>query len=1228
MSWSPKQLEAIETRGKNILVAAAAGSGKTSVLVERIIQRILDKKDPMDVDRILVVTFTNAAAAEMRSRVGAALTEALNHSPKDQHLERQLVLLHSASICTLHAFCQSMVRQYFHLLELDPKFRIAGEGEQALLKNEVLEELFERKYNEGDPSFLQVVNHYGDEESDQPLHQLVLGLYGFSRSHPWPDRWLEDLTVPFRLAPKTSIEDTPWSALLRESLLLELEQARHTLEYLAEQAGFYGLEECYGSTLEEDRRQVEKLQQAADDCWSRLSDALTGFSFGKMASAPKGTDEEVKKFFRDERKKALDKIKAFQSRLFQRPAESFLEDLRQVAPLVAGLSELTIEFADAFAKAKRAKGLIDFNDLEHFCLQILRGQSQSPDMNCPSEAALALRDKYREIMVDEYQDTNGVQEAILQLVASEISPNRFMVGDVKQSIYRFRLAEPNLFLEKYRQYPQAADCVRIDLSQNFRSRAGVLDAVNFLFCQLMSPRASELEYGEAEQLNPGPDYPPLTGVSLDDPVEVCVIDRDENEEEGHSETEAGQEAKNSAGEEELSGFELEARFIARKITALMEENRQVFDKSTKGYRPLAWRDIVILLRSVKGKADVLMEMLRQEGIPVYADLDSGYFREIEVQILLAVLSVIDNPCQDIPLAAVMRSPIGGFAPVELAEIRLLNREATLWEAVQAASEQGEGALREKACTFAGQIQAWRDFSRRKGVPELIWQIYRDTGYYEYVGGMPGGLLRQANLRVLYDRARQYESTSFRGLFRFLRFVERMQEKGSDLAVARALGESEDVVRVMSIHKSKGLEFPVVFVADLGKAMNLQDSRALVLCHKDLGLGPYVTQPELRFRYPTLARMGISHKLIMEAKAEELRILYVALTRAREKLILVGSATKLQKKAEHWGRLAERPSVTLPDWLIAGAKSYLDWIFPALARHKDGGIIREYAGGEGSFNGPLCQHPSRWQLQILPAAALQKGENLSVQEAPFLENIKKLQPVEAGENMPWVAKTLGWQYGYQHVTSKPAKLSVTEIKRRFDIQDQTQGQRPFQKKSIFLRPTFIQEKQGLSGAETGVLMHSILQHLTLQENMEDGELTRQLEAMVLKEILLAEQARQIDKASILAFLASDLGRRMCRSPKVRRELPFSILLPAERFYPDMKETGEGIFVQGVIDVLFDEGDGLVLVDYKTDKVRSGEELAGRYRLQLELYAEAIETIYGRPVTEKYLYAFALGQSIAL
>jgi len=1238
MSWSIQQLAAIETQGKNLLVAAAAGSGKTSVLVERIICRILDEKLPVDIDKMLVVTFTNASAAEMRGRIGTALGDALKEHPHSQHIERQLALLNSSAISTIHSFCQNTIRQNFHLLDLDPQFRVAGQAEITLMKTDVLENLFETKYAQGDAEFLELVEHYGDEQSDDSLYGLILGLYNFSRSHPWPDEWLGNLKNRFILPDDVTIDDLPWSELIRSKIILELEQASRQLAGLCLEVGKPGNIPEYAQTFAADEVVLDQILRAARHSWQGLADAMNDCQFEKIAKVPKNTPESVKKYFQKARQKIKDKVHECKVNFFDRPAVELLADMGLIAPLVDTLGKLVIEFGQGFATAKRDKGLVDFNDLEHFCLQILLDGESKPGKIKPSAVALLLQDRFAEVMVDEYQDTNGVQETILRLVASREKANLFLVGDVKQSIYRFRLAEPELFMEKYRNYPKAGEkYARIDLSQNFRSRPGVLHAVNFLFAQLMTPRVAELEYGEAEKLNPGPEYPEGEGTLLNEPVELCIINRDEESEQstsvdGDEVESADQPAADLVAEAELSGFELEARFIGKRMNELMSSNYQVYDKSLKTYRPLAWRDIVVLLRSVKGKANILLDVLRQGAIPAYAELDAGYFREIEVQIMLSLLTIIDNPRQDIALAAVLRSPVAQFTTEELVEIRLQNPGDDLWSALTTYVANGQPkadvALHVKTQDFIRLFEQWRNLSRRSGVPELIWQIYRDTGYYDYVGGMPGGLLRQANLRALHDRAHQYEATNFRGLFRFLRFLERMQGNGSDLAVARALGESENVVRIMSIHKSKGLEFPIVFVADLGKNINLQDSKALVLCHKTLGVGPYVTNPELRFRYPSLARFGISHKLIMETKAEELRILYVALTRAREKLILVGSVSKLAKKAPQWCQVKDQTRLTLPDALIAGAKNYLDWLCPAVVRHAGGLALRQYAECEQELSNIFADDLSKWQVTIYSPNQLVEVTGDDAWAAPFLENIKNRQPIDDGEDFAWVAKTLGWHYGYNHVVGKPAKLSVTEIKRRFDTLDEEKGQPVFGGKSIALRPRFIQKSRGLTGAERGTLMHSVMQHLDLQGDLQGKGIREQLGKMVIQEMILPEHVELVDVSAIVAFFQSSLGQRLRHSANVRRELPFSLILPAERFDTEMAGTGEGVFIQGVIDVLFDEDDGLILLDYKTDWVQDSSELVERYAVQLNLYGEAVERIFKQPVKEKYLYVFSTKEAVRL
>ena len=1237
MSWSKEQLTAIQARHKNLLVAAAAGSGKTSVLVERIIQRVLDRKEPVDIDRMLVVTFTNAAAAEMRERVGAALTQALKERPDAKNIERQLLLLNSASISTIHAFCQSVIRQHFHLLGLSPKFRVANEVETGLLKMNLLERLFEEKYDAAEPDFLGVVEHYGGEKSDDSLYDLILSLYDFSRSHPKADAWLQGLTENFALPEDTDIEATPWSKIIRDKMILDLKGSQQELALLCGELERPGSPDAYLATFQSDIIVLEELIKGAKASWQCLYTALNTLEFERLPAVGKEFTKETKEYFQGARNKIKKKISEVRDALFTRPPEELLSDMRKAAPDVAALVSLVREFGAAYAKVKRDKGLLDFNDLEHYCLRVLA--EDRPDGSlCPSSAAKALQEKYVEIMVDEYQDTNGVQEAILQLVARAGEPNLFMVGDVKQSIYRFRLAEPELFLQKYRSYggDGSQEC-RIDLAKNFRSRACILTAINFVFRQVMNPDVVELEYGDEECLNPGADYPATDKPCLKGPVEVLLIDKtngqesfqDETVNDAEEPTEDVSEPKEEAAED-MSGFELESRLIVRRIKELYASGYHVWDKAAKQYRPLAWRDIVILLRSVKGKADMLLEAMRQAGIPVYAELSEGYFQEIEVQVLLSLLYVVDNPRQDIHLAGILRSPLFHFSEPELIEIRLCDRQGDLWDAVLKAAEVPDGeqaALGQKVRSFLVQINRWRNLSRSKGVPELVWQIYRDTGYYDYVGGLPGGVIRQANLRALYDRARQYENTNFHGLFRFLRFIENLRNRGSDLSIARALGESENVVRVMSIHKSKGIEFPVVIVADMNKQFNMQDSRQNVVKHKRLGLGVYVSPPELRLRYPTLARYGIQITQEMETRAEELRILYVAMTRAREKLILTGSVKELAQKCRKWYGQAAAAGVFLPDSCIAGAVSYMDWLGPALMRHADGGALAKYAGCEPETGLP-AEEDFRWDITVFHAAGLQQQEEHKLDMALF-EQIKRLAPLEPGEGTEWVDKVLGWQYAQRITVDKPAKMSVTEIKRRFETLNREDGERLYENKSLYDQPRFMQKRSRMTAAELGTAMHTVMQHVDIRGDISLQGLKLQLEGLVEKEILLPEHAAEIDLQAVAAFFQGTLGQRMLAAGYLEREVPFSLMLPAVQFYPEMRGLEEKIFVQGVIDCLFRDRQGLVLLDYKTDhRHNRAEELTEKYAVQLRIYAQAVQAIFREEVTEKYLYVFSTGETVKL
>jgi len=1220
MPWSEAQVKAITTYDKNLLVAAAAGSGKTAVLVERIIQRLLSGQ--CDIDEILVLTFTSAAASEMRERIALAIHKALEKNPESQHLQRQLVLLNAAAISTMHAFCQTIIRQNFHQIDLDPKFRLASEPEMELLKRDVLENLFEEKYESAAAGFLDFVDCYGNERSDDALYDIVLKLYNYSRSQPFSDDWLGALPVGFDLPEGISLEQTPWLAPVKKEIALAFSACLAICDDMLRTAAELGCE-FYEPIVAADRKVVLHLQSQLDTSWTELRAAVYAVKFGTMRS-PKGTAEEIKAIFSVKRQKLKERIKAVKEAYFIMEEAALLADLRSQVPILTTICQLTIDFAAAFRKAKRDRALADFNDLEHFALEVLLAEEAVPGHIVPSETARKLQKKYREVMVDEYQDTNGVQEAVLSLVCKDEAPNLFLVGDVKQSIYRFRLAEPELFLQKYHAYPEAGEAYeRIDLAQNFRSRPEILAAINYIFAQLMSEDIAELPYGSAEELNPGPDYPPAQGKTLAGAAEIDIIDREQTA------SEVADEEADDGEEEELTGFALEARYIAERIQKLMQEGYQVFDKADKGYRPLAWRDIVVLLRSVKGKANVLLETLRAADIPTYAAVDAGYFQETEIQTMLALLQSIDNPRQDIPLAAVLYSPLVELTAAELAQIRL-SADGDLFAALLAATAPEADLateLKDKIMCFLQQLSRWRNLARRASVPELVWQLFRDTGYYDYVGGTPGGLLRQANLRMLYDRAGEYEATNFRGLFRFLRFIEKMQNMGTDLAAARTLGESENVVRIMSIHKSKGLEFPVVIAADLGKNFNLLDSRQVLLMHKKYGLGPYKIDEELSVRYPTFARQAIACQIDRENKAEELRVLYVALTRAREKLILVGSAKKLAAKALEWCRQIAVTDVLLPDYMIADARSYLDWLGPVIARHADGKALRECAQTAQPHYNIRYADTSHWQVNIIPAWAVKAAGERTASQADLLQLVAEHKKMPATENESWVNARLNWSYPAAGTQNVAAKLSVTEAKRRFAAEADPAANL-LTAQALSKRPRFIQQDKGLTGNEYGTLLHSIMQHVNLQGDLSPAGLKKQLHSFVEREIILPQQAEMVNLASISQFFASSLGKRMCQASKVRREMAFSRMLQAKRFYPEVQDENEKIFMQGILDVLFDEADGLVLVDYKTDSNVNREEIIGKYKLQIDLYSEAAAAILKKEVKERYIYLFHSGEIIAI
>lgn len=1291
-TWTDEQWEAIRTRGSNVLVAAAAGSGKTAVLVERIIKRVTDEHDPIDVDQLLVATFTNATAGEMRQRIREALEKELQRHAQSAHLLKQISLIHRASITTLHSFCLEIVHRYFSRVQLDPSFRIANETEAELMRQDILSELLEDQYgqSEEDSPFWHLVDWFGGERGDEALFRFIQKLYDFSRSHPWPEHWLKQVVTAFEGAGSPSSTNTGfqvWQDSLIRDVKLELRGVGGLLKEALQLAESPAGPEAYIDNLRADRLVVSELLDAADQSWELLYERFQTASFGKLnSSRSSSVDKELQEQAKKLRDQAKKQLYALQEELFQRTPEQYKEELVTMAPIMAKLTDLVNAFGERFRAQKAVRGLVDFSDLEHYCLRILRHTDSTPEQALPSDAAEEYRKQFAEVLLDEYQDTNMVQEAIVELISKRSPGNRFMVGDVKQSIYRFRLAEPGLFLQKYSAYRDRAAGHRIDLARNFRSRSEVVDGVNFLFKQLMSVTVAEMDYDESAQLVCGAGYPlsPNNGS-----IEVLLVDktgtaRAGNDSEEDSDQEELAEGETTAAdasgdmveqEEQAETAQLEARLIAATIRKLRGETGerafQVYDRGSGGYRSLEYRDIVILLRSPSNWSAVMLEELRQAGIPVYAELNTGYFTATEVETLLSLLKVIDNPYQDIPLAGVLRSPIFQLTTEELAQVRLFRRNSPYYEAVLAcASEPKEDSgvisidkklelnqadmerLRGKLRTFLTMLGRWQESARQGSLADLIWTLLRETGFYDYAGGLPGGLQRQANLRALYDRARQYEATSFRGLYRFLRFIERMQDNGGDLGTARSLGEQEDVVRIMSIHKSKGLEFPVVFVAALGKRFNMMDLNGSFLMHKQLGFGPKFVDTSLRVSYPTLPLLAIRKRMRMEMLAEELRVLYVALTRPKEKMFLMGTLSSLDKHVQKWGALVSHAEWALPDYELAKARCFLDWLGPALIRHPKADTLRAWGNipdpvmGESSI---MRNEPSHWTMAVIGTDSL--AQAAAATEGRFaddrMEAVAQLEPAPVvsspyGERMEQV---LRWHSPLESLSKLFSKTSVTELKRiaderRFKDEEETvgavwlptiphteQGQRADEAahaRHLFARRPKFMEQRRMNAAERGTVYHAVMQHVSLEAPITKAAISGTMEEMVRRQLLTAEQSAEADSELIESFFASPLGQRLLLAKRVHREVPFSYGLKAGDVYPDLEASAkdELILIQGVIDCLFEENGELVLLDYKTDAIFGDrlEALVERYRVQLNLYAHAIEEIWKRPIKGKVVYFF--------
>ena len=1226
MKWTKEQEQAIYEKNTNILVAAAAGSGKTAVLVERIINKIINEN--IDIDKLLVVTFTNAAASEMRERVLNAIYEKLENDSENQNLQRQITLLNKASICTIDSFCLDVVRNHFYELDnVSPNFRIGDTTEIELLKQEIIEEIFEKKYEEEDKDFNTLINTYTSYRDDTPLKEIILKIYNYIQSNPFPEKWLNEKIEMFNLEGKkeeySDFSNTVWGEELLKEVEEELIDDITALQDIEDSLSFDPELNKFWQTIRSDIDMLQTLKNNLDN-WDRAYEISKNINFvtwprKKIESSIK----EEAKIIRDDVKKKLNKVI---NKILICDSDEAKQDIQDMYNVLDKLKYVILEFQEEFSKRKRERNIVDFNDIEHFALKILLKETEEGKIE-PTDVAKKYKEKYIEMAIDEYQDSNLVQEYILNAVSK--GDNIFMVGDVKQSIYKFRQAMPELFLDKYKNYKKIEDKkqednLKIKLFKNFRSRENVLKFTNLIFQDIMSNLLGDIEYNQEEYLNLGAQYPEEKQ-NLN--TEINIIDLKENEEEQSnvSTEDLNENVENEEQQERIEDIELEARFVANKIREIVQNKYQIWDAKKDKYRDIKYKDIVVLLRSTSNIAPIFEQEIIRLDMPVFSDSSQEYLDSIEIQTIMSLLKIIDNPMQDIPLVTVLRSNIGKFTDDELVEIRLSDKYENYYTCMKKAKLDVNPKLKDKIQRFFELIEEWRKEQEYLSLDELIWKIYIDTGYYNYVGLMPNGALRQANLKMLFQRAKQYESSNFKGLYNFINFIEKLRLSSGDLGAAKLIGENDDVIRIMSIHKSKGLEFPVVFLSSTGKQFNLMDLNQNILLHQEMGIGVKYINYERQVQYDTLTKTAMRNKILVETLSEEMRILYVALTRAKEKLFITGLSKDYEKEAEN----IEKQICRYPKYLdkinpilVKKYKRYLDWIMLVYNYEKE--TAKKFV----NFN--------IYKKKEL----LDSFENIKREEIDAKEFLEK-QDVD-NDKIKKIEEILNWSYDYELSTTIPTKTSVTKIKQMqneeniettldnylIDAEKNEKNKEKVQENSL-PKPQFLRKEDDdkLTSAQKGTLVHLCLQKLNEKQEYTLQEIKDLINELELRQIITNKEARSISTYKILAFTKSTIWKELRKAKTVEKEKPFYINIPAKEIYN--QEIEEDILVQGIIDLYYiNENDKLVLVDYKTDYVEKGkeEELLNKYRKQLDLYKRALESALNRKVDKVYIYSVYLEKEI--
>lgn len=1182
VKWTKEQEKVINLRNRSLLVSAAAGSGKTAVLVQRIISMVTDETDPLDIDRLLVVTFTNAAAAEMRERVGAAIENALEQDPYNQHLQRQLTLVHNAQITTIDSFCIRILRDHFHKIDLEPGFRIADEGELKLLREDVCEAVLEDFYQKADPEFLRFADSYSGAKNDLQIKEMILKLYNYAESYPWPKEWLETCVQQYEAANEAELEEKSWIRDFLSYLNVRVEDLitaqEKLLELTQEPDGPY----MYEASIADDLRQLENLRKC--EHFSQWQAAISAIDFKNIGRSGKYEGSVAKKdAVMSGRKRMKDQIDKWKKTIFATMLEVQLERLTQTSKMVRMLVTLTQAFSDRFQEEKQKKNMLDFSDVEHNALRVLV-DSETKEL---TETALEYQQQYREVMIDEYQDSNYVQETLLTAVSGVKNGNEnlFMVGDVKQSIYRFRLARPELFMDKYHRFStEESSQQRIDLHRNFRSRREVVEAVNDIFYPLMEKDLGNVAYDAEAALYAGAVYPDYENADCCKPELLLVPSQ-----------ESGMERR-----------EQEAAAVAGRIRELVE---------TQEIPGITYKDIVLLLRSMSGWAETYQKVFEQEGIPLIVASKTGYFSATEVQTVLSLLRVLDNPYQDIPLAAVMKSYFGKFSSEELAQIRSEYPGMPFYQCVEQMLP-----VSEKIIAFQEMLQKFRQRIPYTPIHRLLQEILDETGYRNYVAALPAGEQRRANLDMLMEKAVAYEQTSYHGLFHFIRYIDRLMKYDVDYGEAEIVSEQENAVRLMSIHKSKGLEFPVVFVCGMGKQFNEQDLNSNMIFHPEFGIGLKWFDCEKRTKANTLIHQIFAMEAKKENLGEELRVLYVALTRAKEKLILAGTC-KLPEEGQYSGfsREGKVPFSTRYD-----AKSYWDWVIPVLG-----------------MENPDYRYVI-WDEARMQQEEQRKLQDTSLEHRTLLEALQNVSEMELAQ----LKETFSWEYAWKEEGAHKQKVSVSELKHRaMEERSESAEQTLNTAQPLFpdeiatpYVPRFVQEVKENAGALYGTMVHRFLECLDfagLPDFADEKQglyfVKQQIDALCALGRMQEADAKRLNWKQLLGFLQSDTAKRMRAAAEqgaLEREKPFVMSVPANLVWEDSRPE-EDVLIQGIIDVFWEEADGIVLLDYKTDHVDNAQELVRRYKKQLELYADALSRFSDeKPVKEILIYSFALAETILL